>query len=121
MESQPIYGILKLKQISYWSGPKWVANTENWHQLSYFGEAYTVKGYGGAQITYYRNNNYVGGAYAYVDTWRTEKTDYQTVTIWDSLNPVAPKTIYYYGFQKTLIQLEHSMTLNSIFVIECFY
>ena len=84
--------------ISYWSGPKWVANTENWHQLSYFGEAYTVKGYGGAQITYYRNNNYVGGAYAYVDTWRTEKTDYQTVTIWDSLNPVAPKTIYYYGF-----------------------
>ena len=31
---------------SYWSGPKWVANTENWHLLSYFGEAYTVKGYG---------------------------------------------------------------------------
>mgnify|MGYP003434365813 FL=1 len=83
---------------SYWSGPKWVANTENWHQLSYFGEAYTVKGYGGAQITYYRNNNYVGGAYAYVDTWQTAKSDYQTVTIWDSLNPVAPKTIYYYGF-----------------------
>ncbi len=27
---------------SYWSGPKWVANTENWHLLSYFGEAYTV-------------------------------------------------------------------------------
>ena len=61
---------------SYWSGPKWVANTANWHQLSYFGEAYTVKGYGGAQITYYRNNNYVGGAYAYVCVLQDLSTQY---------------------------------------------
>ena len=51
-----------------------------------------------ADVKYLIQPIYVGGAYAYVDTWRTEKTDYQTVTIWDSLNPVAPKTIYYYGF-----------------------
>jgi len=80
------------------NGPRWVQNTENWHQLSYFGEAYTIKGYGTAQITYYRNNIYVGGAYAHVDPWRTDKnSDYQTVTIWDSLNPISPKTKWYYS------------------------
>lgn len=83
---------------TYSNGQKWVRNTENWHQLSYFGEAFTVWGVGGAQITYYRNGAYLGGAYAYVDTWRTDtSTDYGSVTIWDSLNPLAAKTTFYYS------------------------
>ncbi|GGG29435.1 hypothetical protein GCM10007425_25070 [Lysinibacillus alkalisoli] len=80
------------------SGSKWVKNPENWHQLSYFGEAYTVKGYGKSQITYYRNGSYVSGAYAYVDSWSSANSNYTNVTVRDSLNPWAAKTTYYYSF-----------------------
>lgn len=77
------------------NGPKWVRNTENWHQLSYFGEAYTRLGRGPSKILYYRNGQYIGGAIAAVVTIGPNE-DYKNVTIWDSLNPWAPKTEYTY-------------------------
>ena len=75
----------------------WVKNEENWTQLYYKGTAYAKKG-SRAQITYYRKGNYLGGAYAYLDSWRTESSITDTCTIWDSLNPVAEKTVFYYSF-----------------------
>jgi len=74
----------------------WVKNEEK-IQLYYKGTAYTKKG-SRAQITYYRNGAYLGGAYAYLDSWRTESSITDTCTIWDSLNPVAAKTTWYYSF-----------------------
>ncbi|RSU13453.1 hypothetical protein CBF27_04555 [Vagococcus acidifermentans] len=79
------------------NGRSWVRNTENWHQLSYFGETYAQKGNRMAQITYYRSGKYIAGAYAYVDSWRNVTSDYDSVTVWDSLNSWAPKTTFYYS------------------------
>ncbi|MGY3749200.1 hypothetical protein [Vagococcus acidifermentans] len=50
-----------------------------------------------AQITYYRSGKYIAGAYAYVDSWRNVTSDYDSVTVWDSLNSWAPKTTFYYS------------------------
>ncbi|NLM67380.1 MAG: hypothetical protein GX180_09435 [Enterococcus sp.] len=54
-------------------GTAWVKNEENWTQLYYKGTAYAQKG-SRAQITYYRNGSYLGGAYAYLDSWRQESS-----------------------------------------------
>lgn len=79
------------------NGRSWVKNTENWHQLTYTGEAFARKGNRMAQVTYYRNNRYLGGAFAYVDSWRNAASDYDKIVIWDSLNPWAAKTKFYYN------------------------
>lgn len=49
-----------------------------------------------AQITYYRNGRYLNGAYAFVDSWSSANYDYDSRTVWDSLNPWAAKTTYRY-------------------------
>ncbi|MFZ1353003.1 MAG: hypothetical protein WAS52_00330 [Enterococcus aquimarinus] len=76
------------------NGRSWVKNTENWTQLSYFGEAYTLVG-GSARISYFRSNKPIGSITAYVTNG---SSDYKSITIRDSLNPIAPKTKYSYGF-----------------------
>jgi len=54
-------------------GSTWVKNEENWTQWYYKGTAYARKG-SRAQITYYRNGTYLGGAYAYLDSRRQESS-----------------------------------------------
>ena len=74
----------------------YVKNVENWHQLTYTGSVRAKKGNKMAQITYYRNGRYLNGAYAFVDSWSSANYDYDSRTVWDSLNAWAAKTTYRY-------------------------
>lgn len=76
------------------NGRSWAKNTESWDMLSYFGEAYTKVG-GSAKISYYRNTKFLGGVTAYVTSG---DSDYKTITVRDSLNPIAKKTEFFYSF-----------------------
>lgn len=75
----------------------YVKNVENWHQLTYTGSVRAKKGNRMAQITYYRSGKNLGGAYAFVDSWNPATYAYDSRTIWDSLNPGAPKTTFTYN------------------------
>jgi hypothetical protein len=83
---------------TYGSSASGVRNTERWHQLSYFGEAWTTRRGQTAQINYYRSGRHIGSATAHLDSWRTSGRAYNNVTIWDSLNPRAPKTTFTYRY-----------------------
>ncbi|GGI66633.1 hypothetical protein ACFQOY_05335 [Enterococcus alcedinis] len=73
-------------------GRGWARNTENWHMLSYFGEAYAHSG-GVTKITYTDSKGVVLGT-------RTAQgnADYKSITVYDSLNPFANKTEFYCYF-----------------------
>jgi hypothetical protein len=73
-----------------------VRSTEH-YQLYYHGEAWTTRNGNTTWIRYYRNNTYLGGAVAMKDSWRPASDRvYEAVTVWDSMNPWAAKTIYRY-------------------------
>lgn len=77
----------------YYNG---VRNTEIF-QVQYFGEAWTTRRGHTTWIKYYRSGRYVGGAIAMKDSWRPASDRvYSSVNIWDSFNPWAPKTQFYY-------------------------
>lgn len=75
-----------------------VRSTE-YFQIKYVGEAWATKRGKAAWIKYYRNGVYLNGATAYKDSWEnTSRKVSSSVTVWDSMNPVAPKTIYRFDY-----------------------
>ncbi len=81
---------------TYGDSSNGVRNTGQF-QVRYVGEAWTNRRGNSTWIKYYRNGSYLGGAMAYKDSWRTDNGKvYDSVTIWDSMNPWAPKTTFHY-------------------------
>lgn len=89
------YGITAFAA-TYGNDAHGVKNTEHF-QLYYIGEAWTNQRGNSTWIKYYRNGSFIGSAVAYKDNWRTDAGKvYDSVTIWDSMNPWAPKTTFTY-------------------------
>lgn len=77
---------------SYGDNSNGVRSTER-YQAGYSGEAWTTRRGHSTGIYYYRNGAYVGGTTAYKDSWLpAHHKAYNSVWIWDSMNPWAPKT-----------------------------
>ncbi|HEM3657984.1 TPA: hypothetical protein U1C91_002208, partial [Streptococcus suis] len=75
-----------------------VKNTEKLY-VGYTGEAWTYINGRASWIKYFRNGQYLGGAFASKDSWRDPNVRvYDSVWIWDSMNPYAKKTTYTYTY-----------------------
>lgn len=88
--------VISVLAATHRNGPKWVRST-GYNNLYYVGEAYTRLGRGPSRISYYRSGVHLGTAQAVVIADPNGPLeDYKTVTVWDTLNPWAPKTTYNY-------------------------
>ena len=84
---------------TYGNDQSGVRNTEQWHQLSYFGEAWTQRAGQSARISYRRNGVKLKTISVYKGNWRRDSYKcYNSGIVWDSLNPVAPKTTFIYSY-----------------------
>lgn len=97
--SSVLYFSVSVFAKQYGTSESGVRNTERWHQLSYFGEAWTKKPGQSAWIAYYRKGVQIKWIGVHKDSWRRDKEKlYSSGTVWDSLNPKAAKTEFRYSY-----------------------